>query len=266
MGANKNRHKTVEKALHFQRALTDMLKILFLTDLHFNNEKRQESAYYKRVEQLLFSVALPHEFDALVVTGDFTSHGAPEEFRQARSFLETLYKKMRLPVTRVYLCPGNHDADTPWSNSGFEHYRDFLQDIYRGKTPDLIDKDGMTYAFYSFQTCSRTSLEYFDDGFVLDAEIRRMDTRQPDLCQIALLHHQPEVLLNQNKWETLQERADITLHGHLHPDEPVIQKAGDTTSITGMAIYPHLPDIQRGFQILTLDEKKVVDVQKIICT
>lgn len=241
-----------------------MLKILFLTDLHLNYEKRQESAYYKRVEQALFPVVASHDFDALVVTGDFTSHGAPEEFRQARNFLETLCKKMRLPVTRVYLCPGNHDADTPWRNSSFEHYRDFFQDIYRGKTPDIIDKDDMAYVFYSFQTCFLTSLEEFDNGFVLDAEIRRMDTRQRDLCQIALLHHQPEVLTNQNKWQTLQERADITFHGHLHPDEPVIQKAGDTTSITGMAIYPHLPQIPRGFQIVTLEGKKVLDVQQTI--
>jgi 3',5'-cyclic AMP phosphodiesterase CpdA len=59
--------------------------------------------------------------DHLVITGDLTHIGQPEEFAQARRWLATLG-----PPERVSLVPGNHDSTVaaPWSET-YAQWEDF---------------------------------------------------------------------------------------------------------------------------------------------
>src|SRR5690349_10918662 len=50
--------------------------------------------------------ALPGRIDAIVVTGDITNNGLPEEHEQAS-------KVLRSPLP-LYTCPGNHDGYIPY--------------------------------------------------------------------------------------------------------------------------------------------------------
>lgn len=62
------------------------------------------------------------ELDQLLVTGDLTHLGLPEEFRQALSWLHELGQ-----ATDVAVIPGNHDASvvTPWGDT-FALWREYM--------------------------------------------------------------------------------------------------------------------------------------------
>jgi 3',5'-cyclic AMP phosphodiesterase CpdA len=72
-----------------------------LSDTHFDGHQRSAA----RARQVLdYLHELPGQLDAIVVTGDITQNGLPEEHEQAA-------KMLRSPLP-VYTCPGNHDGYT----------------------------------------------------------------------------------------------------------------------------------------------------------
>lgn len=76
-----------------------MLLLAHLSDVHLDGgEARAERA--RRVVSYL--AALPRPVDAVLVTGDITDRGTPEEYAQAREVLGGL-------SVPVLTCPGNHD-------------------------------------------------------------------------------------------------------------------------------------------------------------
>lgn len=48
---------------------------------------------------------------ALLVTGDIASTGSPEQYAEARAWLDKLASGLAIPADRVFLVPGNHDVD-----------------------------------------------------------------------------------------------------------------------------------------------------------
>lgn len=73
--------------------------IAHLSDTHFDGHARNAA----RTQQVLdYLHTLPGRVDAVVVTGDITDNGLPEEIAQARDVL-------RSPIP-LYTCPGNHDG------------------------------------------------------------------------------------------------------------------------------------------------------------
>ncbi len=78
-----------------------MIVLAHLSDTHFDGHERN-AARGKQVMDYLNG--LPGQVDAIVVTGDITDHGLPEEQVQAQEVLRS--------PRPIYTCRGNHDAYT----------------------------------------------------------------------------------------------------------------------------------------------------------
>jgi len=169
----------------------------------------------------------------IIVTGDLTQLGLPDEFRQARQWLEQLGGS---DCTTVI--PGNHDAyiRTDW-NATYAQWLPYMQSdsAYRqtgvtGKAmfPTLrIRKQvaliGLSSAvpsapFLATGTLGRAQRERL-------VQLLRM-TREQGLFRLVLLHHPPRI--EDEKWRKRltdgralcailgREGAELVLHGHGH--------------------------------------------------
>ncbi|MBX6362897.1 MAG: metallophosphoesterase [Gemmatimonadetes bacterium] len=75
-----------------------MLTLLHCSDLHFG------PPFVPRVGEALLEAAAALEPDIIVASGDFTQRARPEQFAEARAFLD------RLPRVPLVVTPGNHDV------------------------------------------------------------------------------------------------------------------------------------------------------------
>jgi 3',5'-cyclic AMP phosphodiesterase CpdA len=75
-----------------------MLTLLHISDLHFG------PPFLPLVGDALLRIAPKVHADVIVVSGDLTQRARPEQFAQARAFLE------RLPDVPKVVVPGNHDV------------------------------------------------------------------------------------------------------------------------------------------------------------
>lgn len=91
--------------------------ILHLSDLHFGNSNRYQSAeayqtFLRRtIESLDSFKERGVEPNIIVITGDLTEHGLEDEFKLAETFLEGLIKHKEIPKERIVIVPGNHDVN-----------------------------------------------------------------------------------------------------------------------------------------------------------
>jgi 3',5'-cyclic AMP phosphodiesterase CpdA len=170
----------------------------------------------------------------VVITGDLTHIGLPDEFHQARLWLDRLGASDRVTVV-----PGNHDAyvRTPWAST-FS-----LWEPYMRSDPGLEDKDdagpeslfpslrirnGVAFIGLSSATATAPFLATGSLGLRQRerlSELLRQTARQ-DLFRIVLLHHPPRV--QDEKWRKRltdgkalcsileREGAELVLHGHSH--------------------------------------------------
>lgn len=171
------------------------------------------------------------EFDQLLVTGDLTHIGLPEEFRQAGDWLRELGDP-----EHVALVPGNHDAcvAAPWADT-FALWRDYM-----ASDNDGADRTGMpafpsqrvrgNIAFIGLSTACPTP-PLMATGTLGQAQLGQLpamlqSAAKAGLFRVVYLHHCP--VEGQEKWrkrltdaaqiqQVLQEHgAELVLHGHGH--------------------------------------------------
>ena len=170
----------------------------------------------------------------IVITGDLTHIGLPDEFRQARLWLDRLGA-----ADRVTVVPGNHDAyvRTPWSST-FSLWQPYMQsDPELAEFPDpgnaqlfptLRIRNGVALIGLS---SAGASAPFLATGSLGAKQRQRLSMllRQAagqGLFRIVLLHHPPRV--DDEKWRkrltdgkalcSVLERdgAELVLHGHSH--------------------------------------------------
>ncbi|MEA3241853.1 MAG: metallophosphoesterase [Pseudomonadota bacterium] len=170
----------------------------------------------------------------IVITGDLTHIGLPDEFRQARLWLD------RLGATdRVTVVPGNHDAyvRSPWSST-FSFWQPYMQsDPEFVETPDT----GSEQLFPSLRirngvaliglSSASASAPFLATGSLGSQQRQRLSTllrqaAEQGLFRIVLLHHPPRE--EDEKWRKRltdgkalcaileREGAELVLHGHSH--------------------------------------------------
>ncbi len=170
-------------------------------------------------------------FDQLLVTGDLTHIGLPEEFEQARDWLQALGDPGRIAVV-----PGNHDAcvAAPWRDT-FALWQDYMasdhahSDSAGASTFPSLRVRG-SIAFIGLSTaCPKPPL--LATGTLGAEQLSRLPgllqrTREDGLFRVVYLHHCP--LTGQEKWRKrltdapqiqalLEEHgAELVLHGHGH--------------------------------------------------
>ena len=167
----------------------------------------------------------------LLVTGDLTHIGLPDEFQQARAWLEGLGKP-----TDIALVPGNHDAcvSAPW-DSTFALWRPYMAaDGDSGAAADPIEFPTLRVrggiAFLGVST-GVPKAPLMATGTAGTAQIKRLRelliaTKKRGLFRVVYLHHCPA--RGREKWrkrltdaalfqDMLEVNgAELVVHGHGH--------------------------------------------------
>ncbi len=171
------------------------------------------------------------ELDQLLVTGDLTHIGLPQEFEQARDWLLMLGDP-----SQVALVPGNHDAcvAAPWQDT-FALWQPYMasdepSSDNRGTAPFPSLRVRGAIAFIGLSTaCPKppllaTGTLGAQQLSLLPGLLQR--TREVGLFRVVYLHHCP--ITGQEKWRKrltdapqiqalLEEHgAELVLHGHGH--------------------------------------------------
>jgi Icc-related predicted phosphoesterase len=215
------------------------LRVAAVGDLHFG---KQSSGSF----QPLFS-QVSDEADVLVLCGDFTDYGLPEE---ARNLAREITTFLRIPILAVL---GNHDYHSGKQDEVTQILRDGGVIVLDG---DAHDVQGVGFAGvkgfgggfgaralgpWGEEIFKRFVHEAVDEALKLESALARLRTPQ----RIAILHYAPvrdtvegeplEIypFLGSSRLEEPINRYDVTavVHGHAHRGQPL----GRTTG--GVPVY-----------------------------
>lgn len=207
-----------------------------LRDLRFKQaqgyvswRRRRRFEHRREVLDALREDLADETFDQLLVTGDLTHIGLPEEFRQAADWLAQLGS-----AQDVVLIPGNHDTcvATPWEDT-FALWQPYMASDTAapegwGQFPTLRVRDGI--AFIGVNT-SVPKPPAMASGTAGEAQLARLapllaDTGKRGLFRVVYLHHCP-IPGHESRRKHLTDAAEVrallessgtelVLHGHGH--------------------------------------------------
>jgi len=170
----------------------------------------------------------------LVITGDLTQIALPDEFRQARAWLDSLGSPSEVTVV-----PGNHDAYVyvSWA-LGLSQWQPYLvsDDTCRGGEADTAEtvfpslRVRGPVAFIGLSS-ARPSAPLLATGRLGESQLERLETileqtRSQGLFRVVLLHHPP--VPGEERWRKrlidatqlcaviARQGAELVLHGHRH--------------------------------------------------
>jgi 3',5'-cyclic AMP phosphodiesterase CpdA len=170
----------------------------------------------------------------LVITGDLTQIALPDEFRQARAWLDSLGSPGEVTVV-----PGNHDAYVyvSWAQ-GLSQWQPYLvsDDTRRGGKVDSAEtvfpslRVRGSVAFIGLSS-ARPSAPLLATGRLGESQLKRLETmleqtRSQGLFRVVLLHHPP--VPGEERWRKrltdaaqlcaviARQGAELVLHGHRH--------------------------------------------------
>jgi 3',5'-cyclic AMP phosphodiesterase CpdA len=153
------------------------MRLAHLSDLHFGHHDETLSSG-------LAADLASQAPDLIVVSGDFTQHGTPDEFAAARAFLDTL-------AVPVFAVPGNHDLGHALLRRFFNpygHYRTYI-------APDIepfMEAGGLALA--GLNTTRRAHLDRnWANGAVNLLQLERLAEAfrksTPGLTRVVVAHH-----------------------------------------------------------------------------
>jgi 3',5'-cyclic AMP phosphodiesterase CpdA len=189
-----------------------MRTLIHLSDLHFG---RVDQALLGPLRDLIHSIAP----SVVVISGDLTQRAKPEQFEEARAFLDTL------PGPQIVV-PGNHDI------SLYNVFRRFVKPLARYKRYITDDLDPVyvddEIAVVGVNTARSLTIK---DGRVNKEQVARIREQltglDPKLTRIVVTHH-PFDLPTSFEEQDLVDRApmamevfaecgvDVLLAGHMH--------------------------------------------------
>jgi len=166
----------------------------------------------------------------IVITGDLTHTGLPDEFHQARLWLERVGA-----AERVTVVPGNHDAyvHTSWAHT-FSLWEPFMRSdadnggVGDGIFPSLRIRNGVALIGLS---SARATAPFLATGSLGRAQLQRLQSlleqaAARQLFRVVLLHHPPRPEDEQWRKRLTDGRAlcevlgragaELVLHGHSH--------------------------------------------------
>ncbi|HNP28165.1 MAG: metallophosphoesterase [Nitrospira sp.] len=211
---------------------TTLLNKRIMGYISWKTHRRAE--HRREVLDLLVNSLLNQDLDHIVITGDLTHLGLPEEFAEARQWLDSLKN-----IAETTVIPGNHEAyvSTSYESTLKEWEPYFRSDngtSMRDGSPAPLNFPSLRLrgpiAFIGLSTASPT-LPFLATG-TLDLEQLRqietclsLETLQP-YFKVLLIHHPPlthsvawrKRLTNALQLEAVLNRhpVDLILHGHTH--------------------------------------------------
>lgn len=181
-----------------------------------------------------------HHPDHIVVTGDLVNIALPEEFEQARLWLQTLGRPEAVSVV-----PGNHDATVavPWA-TGLGRWRPWMEGDDGGDGFPYVRLRGPV-AFVGVSTAV-PSAPLLAIGRVGGEQAARLEEilaalGRDGLFRVVLMHH-PPVMTSGGRRKALADRAEVravlsragaelVLHGHHHRTQLAHLRAASGTPI-----------------------------------
>lgn len=216
--------------------------------------RRRRAAHRMEVLDALLADLQTTRPEHVVVTGDLTHIGLPDEFRQARAWLERLGNSEGVTVI-----PGNHEAyaPAPWQST-FSQWESYMRSdaAFAAATvngdadlfPSLRIRDGVAFIGLS---SARATAPFMATGTLGRRQLARLeellqDTARQGLFRTVLLHHPPRP--GDEKWrkrltdgralcEVLERAgAELVLHGHGHrTHQSELQFAGRPIPVFGVS-------------------------------
>ncbi len=192
-----------------------MLTLLQVSDLHFG------PPYLPRVGDALLRIAPSLRADAVIVSGDVTQRATPEQFRDARSFIDQLPRLPRLAI------PGNHDVPLfrVW-----ERLSDPLGEYRRHIGPDcdqVLELDGAVIVALNTTAPHRTIARGQVTGQQIEFTRHALAKAPLGAARVLVAHHHfvgaPDQLRDRNMLggrramkAFIEMGVDVILGGHLH--------------------------------------------------
>lgn len=150
------------KALSSEPIALSSGRLLHLSDLHFavapnrdqhvwRLESETERGGQTLTDAVLGALGAKPEIGLVVVTGDLTFTGQPDEFSEAKMSLRRLLRTLELDSSRLVVVPGNHDIQ--WTTgtkydekaevklapkSAKANYKDFYREMFRHDADDTL--------------------------------------------------------------------------------------------------------------------------------
>ncbi len=205
------------------------MKFLHLSDLHLHDNHSNEDA-----EALLAFIGENYPHHRLIITGDITDDGDPEQFRVAVKALSPF-------KGRVHLVPGNHDFGAAGNVFDIQRVRDFdrilcegldIDHAFEEKTPhvEALQEDGRKVLLIGLNSNLYTpQLFDFACGEIGATQLEQLDQvltapTNRGFKKIVYFHHHPFVIHNpfmemkdaKELMRVLYLRADVVLFGHRH--------------------------------------------------
>ncbi len=189
----------------------------------------------------------------IVITGDLTHLGLPEEFREVSEWLSELG-----PPGGITVIPGNHETyiDTRWNDTMARWLPYMVSDtapaLSTGITsetvfPSLRVRDGIAFLGVS---SAKPSAPFLAIGSVGSAQLEALDrllleTGQMKLYRVLLIHHPPlketlgwrKRLVDAKRLRDVLRRrgVELVLHGHAHrPADGYLETSAGVSPVIGV--------------------------------
>ena len=215
--------------------------------------RKRRAEHQSRVLQALQRDLETDELVQLVITGDLTHIGLPQEFTQAAAWLQQLGSPSDIAVV-----PGNHDAcvKMPWKD-GLGHWQAYMNSDATSDPgfPSLRVRQGIAFIGLS-SACATPPL--MASGTLGKEQLSSLaaileQTAKAGLFRVVYIHHPP--VPGTEKWRKRltdapelselikQQGAELILHGHGHraqqhdletPDGKVLVAAVPSASALGL--------------------------------
>lgn len=192
-----------------------MITLLHISDLHFGPH------YLPNVGDALQRIAPELNANAIVVSGDLTQRARPEQFTEARAFID------RLPGLPWIAIPGNHDVPL---YRVWERIADPMAQYHRHVGTELdqvMQLEGATIVALNTTAPHRTITRGQIDPSQIEYTRRVFEQSPEGAARVVVAHHHfvgaPDRLRDRNMLggehalrEFIEMGVDVILGGHLH--------------------------------------------------
>lgn len=206
------------------------MKFLHISDLHIHGHSEDNV----NVNNMFTFVSKSYPDHKLIITGDITDDGKPEQYMIARELLDFFFGK-------VFFCPGNHDFGASglfYSQEKANMFDDMLTryfnqgGVFTGTSSlpvvNILEEDNIKIMLIALDSNLETNTPFdFSCGEIGKTQLGALDTilsANMDMTKIVFFHHHPfmhsdpfmEMKDAKSLIRTLYGRVDLVLFGHKH--------------------------------------------------
>jgi 3',5'-cyclic AMP phosphodiesterase CpdA len=219
------------------------MKFIHISDLHFHGRKKDN----KVVSKSLKFIAKEYPEHYLIVTGDITDDGLPEQYDRA-------FESLSAFIGRIFICPGNHDFGA--AGLMYERERAMLFDtklskplgqngIFAGSTQpvtNIVRTAGAQVLLIAVNSTPEAENFFdFEVGEIGKKQLSALgdilaDPRNAAMTKFLFLHHHPVPFMGFGPFSELKDarelvrlvyqRIDVLLFGHRHVSKMWVDMIG----------------------------------------